>query len=1161
MNTRCLILAVLLAVLFFTVIPSGAHASAQVVINEILASNSTGIVDEDGDPEPWIELYNKGDEAVELAGFGLSDDDERPWRWIFPDTTIAPGEYLLVFASGKDRAKPGRAMHAGFRVSRFGEPVSLTDINGRVLDRVPPVELPVDVSYGRLPDGADNWVFFDRPTPGYSNTSDGYDEILDPPVFSREGGFYTYDFDLYLDAGASGSGFFSGVDGSPGSSAASEAGSGLGTTASTMSVHIRYTLDGSEPDSSSPLADGPIRITDRTPEPNGISAIPTSPPEIPLILGYKWHHPQGQVFKGTVVRARAFREGGKPSPVATHTYFVDSRGGTRYHLPVVSLSTDSLHLFDHETGIYIPGIHFDLGGPEDDPKKDEPHLFGNYVQRGIEWERPASMEFFDEQGERVFAQDIGIRIHGGRSRSLPLKSLRLYARSDYGESRFNYPFFPDLPYRDYNRLILRNSGQDFFGRSTMFRDGFMQTLVRDLNMDTQEYRATVVFINGEFWGIMNIRERYDEDYLARTWGVDPDNVDLLQNNMEPKAGDSLHYSAMMDFIEENDPASREVYDQIRTMMDIDNYLDYIIAQMIIRNVDWPGNNIEYWRLRTDWNPDAPPGHDGRWRWMVVDMDAGFGLLNPWRVASFDMVRHMTNDKYDGFSNDPWSTVLIRRLLRNDEFRNEFIRRSADYLNTIFLPGHVIAMIDRFEESLEPVIEEHILRWGQIESKSRWHFNVERMRDFAKRRPGYVREHLMDFFGLEEMFRLQVDVSAMHKGRVQVNHLTIDENTPGTAGRESPWPWTGTYFTGIPLDLKARAYSGYRFSHWEEYDPKTREVTRIHSWQEQIRIHNGKDMGLRAVFVPSSEAPELIPEPHVLMDGPYHFRAWEPDAEPGSFPDNMAFQYMADPDPGLRSPAAGFTGGAYDLESRTRINGLGDGGFAFLNTSSTEGNPGYPGARLGAAVLALDTRGMKNIRVNWTGGTVQPNYRIYHLRLQYRINGEGEYRDVTDEWGEPVEYQRHHQAGHSRRFEDIKLSQAAWNKPYVELRWKYYYTGEQVTTGSGARAQLRVGDITVAADPMLVHEGEEITGPQIRQNYPNPFNNTTNIRIFLPEETQVSVSLFDVSGRLVRRVREHMRLSAGYHTIRVDAGDLAGGIYVYRVDTPGWTAHGKMTLIR
>ncbi len=1143
---------------------------SEITINEILASNSTGIEDEDGETVPWIELYNRGDDPVNLSFFGLSDDPERPWRWLLPDTTLNSGEFLLIFASGKDRSEPGHQLHANFRVSRDGEPLTLTDVNGQQIDRVPPTPMPVDVSYGRYPDGADAWAYFEHPTPGTPNRMEGFDNILQPPAFSHEGGFYTSAFDLVLTSDSN-------AGNRSGNSSDNSTFDGANRNSIHTSVHtsgnylspgsdgvlIRYTLDGSEPDKNSPLYTGPIHIRDRTLEPNSISTIPTSPEDIPLILGYKWVEPADNLFKGTVVRARAFQEGSRPSSTVTHTFFVDNRGPDRYHLPVVSIATDSVHLFDYKTGIYVPGKYYDLGGDEDDEKKDEPHLFGNYVQRGIEWERPASFELFEDTGERALAQNIGIRIHGGRSRSIPLKSLRLYARSQYGENRFYYPVFPDLPYREYNRLILRNSGQDFFGRSTMFRDGFMQTLVSDLNLDTQAYRPAVVFINGEYWGIKNFRERYDEDYLARTWGVDPEYVDMLSRNMEIKAGDSLHYAAMINYIENNDPASDAVYAHIQTMMDVDNYLDYLIAQMFVRNVDWPGNNIDYWRVQTDWNPEAPPGHDGRWRWKVVDMDAGFGLMNPWRVASFDMLRHMTNDKHDGFSNDPWSTYLIRSLLQNEEFRTEFINRTADYLNTLFLPGHVIPLIDRFEDHLEPVIEEHIDRWGQIQSKNHWHQNVERLRDFAQNRPGYVYKHVRDFFDLPGTYRLSVDVSGLQMGRVQVNNVMIDEQTPGTADRESPWPWNGTYFMEIPLKIVARPYHGHRFSHWEQYEPLSPDEVEFYSSTASITLVSDSDIALRAVFasITDSETDELIPSAYRLSHGPYHFHYWPADAEPGSWPDHMAFQYMKDPEPGLHSPAAGFTSGAYDLESRTRINGLGEDGFAFINTSSREGNPGYPGRRLGAAVLALDTRDMKNIRVSWTGGTVQPNSRVYHLRLQYRINGEGAYRDVMDEWGDPVEYRRHHETGHSYRFENIRLPAVAENKPYVELHWKYYFTGEQVSTDSGARAQLRVADIVVTADHKRMRDGEEIQEPLIQQNYPNPFNNITNIRLYLPEETQVTVALYDINGRLVRRVRDNMRLTAGYHTIRVDASDLSGGMYVYRVETPNWQSHGKMTLIR
>ncbi len=1113
----------------------------QVVINEVLASNGSGIADEDGDTVPWIELYNAGTETVRLAWFGLTDDPDRPWQWVFPDVTIAPGEFLLVYASGKNRTRTDGPLHANFRVSQEGDELMLTDMQGREIDRMPPTPMPTDISYGRYPDGSGHWEFFDEPTPGSPNRSSGFEELLDPPEFSQQGGFYQQDLELEL-------------------------------TTTSAGAEIRYTLDGSEPDRSSPRYEGPIRLEDRTSQPNNLSMIETAPPDGVLEIGFFPEMPEGQVFKGTVVRARAFRAGSRPSQTVTHSFFVDDRGGDRYHLPVVSLVTDSLHLFDYETGIYVPGIVHEYRNRLDELDfevnesfYDLPgHLIGNYGQRGREWERPASFELFDERGDRVHAQDIGIRVHGGGSRALTQKSLRLYARNEYGDNRFYYPIFPELPYRDYNRLILRNSGQDFFVRSTMFRDMFMQELVSGLNFDTQASRPSVVFINGEYWGIQNIRERYDEDYLARTYGVDPGRVQMLNDSAEVDVGSNEHYLAMLGYIAQHGVAGEEHYERVTTMMDVDNYLDYLVTQMFIRNVDWPGNNIEYWRLDTGYDPDARAGHDGRWRWLMIDTDAAFGLLNPWRVESFDMMNHMTNDKHDEWPNPAWSTWLIRQMLKNETFRNAFIARSADYMNTIFHPAHVIPLIDRYEENFEPVIEEHIRRWGQIESKERWHYNVERLREFAEMRPKYAREHIMKHFGLSGMVQVTVDVSATHKGRVAVNNLLIDEDIEGPSARlESPWPWKGRYFRDVPLQVVARPYDGYRFSHWESQGvgPAALISGGIgESSTDTVVVDPPGDFSLKAVYVPDETPEERLPEKHVLADGDYLFDRWDADAEPGTWPENMIFQYMRDAEPGLRSPAAGTAGGEYDLSSRTRINGLGEDGFAFINTSNLDGNPGFPGRRLGAAVLALDTREMRNIRVSWTGGTVRPNSRVYHLRLQYRIDGEGEFLDVLDGEGNPVEYERNDEAGHSKRFEGIRLPSPADHKPRVELRWKYYYTGENSGAG-GERTKLRVADIYVTGDPILSHDGDEIRESRTLPNYPNPFNHSTFIQFQLQEETHLSVTIYDINGRLVRRVRENIRLSAGHHSIPVDGSGLASGLYIYRVDTPEWTGHGTMTLVR
>ncbi|MDI6402839.1 FN3 associated domain-containing protein, partial [Balneolaceae bacterium ANBcel3] len=417
------------------------HAQNQelpaLYINEFLASNGSGIEDEDGDTGPWIELFNAGDTPIDLSWHALSDDYNRPWRWIFPNVTIEPGEFLLVFASGKDRRVPGEPLHTNFRISSAGEELLITDIQGNRIDEVPPTPLQTDVSYGRFPDGSDQWFFFSTPTPGEPNYHQAFEEITYPPVFSVSGGFYYDEFFLELKA--------------------------------PESAVIYYTLDGSEPDSTSHVYTGPIKITDRSHLPNNLSTIQTSPEGKILTTGFEWVMPEERVFKGNVVRARAMIPGQKPSKIITHSYYVDPEGPGRYPLPVLSLVTDSLHLFDYETGIYIPGKIYDEQDGDD-------HQVANYFQRGDEWERPASVEFFDEQGARFHSQDIGIRIHGWGSRVLSQKSLRLYARNEYGDSRFNVQIFPDLPYRSYNRLLLRNSGQDFFARSTMFRDAFLQTL-------------------------------------------------------------------------------------------------------------------------------------------------------------------------------------------------------------------------------------------------------------------------------------------------------------------------------------------------------------------------------------------------------------------------------------------------------------------------------------------------------------------------------------------------------------------------------------------------------------------------------------------------------------------------------------------------------------
>ena len=880
-----MLVAMMLAML--TLFP--VTASAQVVINEVQASNNTTIADEDGDFEDWIELYNAGADTVDLAWYGLSDDYDRPFRWVIPDgVTIAPGGFLLIWASGKDRRYPEGELHTGFSIAQEGEEVLLTHYNGERVDEIPPTRIPSDYSYGRYPDGAGEWFFFDQPTPGTVNGSPAYSDQASDPVPSHEAGFYDAPFHLSIGAAP-------------------------GTT-------LHYTLDGSEPGPDDPVWHDSLLVTVRQPTDYLISYIPTNPPEA-TERPFGWKMPQEPPFLATVVRVRAFREGAMPSRIVTNTYFVlndgdgamassggigsqsaggdgsqsaggdlsQSAGGdgtqsastrstetfvrtknaagpgaasTRYSLPVVSLVTDSLSFFDHETGIYIPGKRY-----EDfwfTPPWGSPHA--NYFYRGEDWERPASFEFFETGGERVLAHDIGIRIHGGMSRALAMKSLRLYARSEYGTPRFEHPFFdhPDAhprhgerPLADkhreasYNRLILRNSGQDFYRYTTMFRDAMIQGLVDHLNFDTQSYRPAVVFINGEYWGIMNIRERYDRHYLSRAHGIDPDRIDYMSGFATVKEGSSVHFRAYRDYLSQHDITDSVHFAHVGTMLDIDNFIDYNITNIYANNQDWPGNNRDFFRHQTEFDPDDPgagSGRDGRWRYMLIDTDFSFGHQGspprPHDDTYLNMLAIATGTPSTDAPNPAWSTFELRRLLENDQFRSQFINRFAGLLNTVFSPAYVVAHISHYERLLEPVIEEHISRWSYPSTMTAWRSHIRVMDYFGTHRAHHVRRHMMEQFEeLEDTVRVHLDVfsdaQGVDGGHIRIHHLDIHPDTPGVP--EQAYPWTGIYFRDYPVELTAVPAEGFRFAGWMEFPDHPDSV---------LQIIPGGDIGVTALFEPT-----------------------------------------------------------------------------------------------------------------------------------------------------------------------------------------------------------------------------------------------------------------------------------------------------------------------
>lgn len=807
-------------VIISTVFPVGyAKASAILnkdsilFINEIMASNTSDLRDGDlfdkddgskgGCFSDWIEIYNASGQAVDLTGYKISDSKA---TWIFPKGIVPANGYLIIWASDKDKVAEDGQLHTNFKLDASGETITLTNPEERVCDSVKYTSLSDNDSYGFKLDGSSEYVIFSKATPGKSN-SEGV-LLVQPPVFSKESGFYTEAFDLALSKSES-----------------------LNNSMATRN-EIYYTLDGSDP---VPGEAGTIKYTQsipiksRTGEPDVLSLISTSD---------KWKEPKGEVFKGWTVKAVAVNSEGENSKVITNSYFVDSDIFNRYKLPIISVVTDKSNFFDDKKGIYL---------------QSEGNLDTSQV--------PIHVEAYGKDGSLWFSQNAGAKIHGQSSSRLPQKTLRIYASDDYDEQdTFKYNIFSGLEdeteknIKGFKRLLLRNSGNDW-GR-TMLRDGLMQRLVAHLNVDTQAYKPAVMFLNGEFWGIHNIRERFDKYYFKSHYDLDKDKLAILSwklsstETIEIDEGTEddkdAYLKDVIEYLKVNSIEDRSVYENIKTKMDIDNFIDYQLSHIYFADTDWPGNNVVVWKYKTgdeEYHPEASTGQDGRWRWVVKDTDLGFGYL--WG-AGHDTLSYATEpldastETEKGIRrgrNFEWAVFLLKTLLRNSEFRSEFINRFADNINTSFNAERVNQMVDEMKTEIETAVPEHIDRWQGIDD---WESNLEQIKTFAKNRPDNMRNFIIDKFkdnGVTGTSKISLNCDSS-KGYIKINSVEIKESTPGVTNPDS---WIGTYFKGVYVSIKAMPQKGYKFNHWEGdgiTDKKSAAIT----------FDPSEDMNITAVFV-------------------------------------------------------------------------------------------------------------------------------------------------------------------------------------------------------------------------------------------------------------------------------------------------------------------------
>lgn len=491
-----------------------------VIINEFLTANRTSIPDEDG---------NLSGYPVNLENYGLSDSKEQPHRWQFTTIVIMPGEYLLLFASGKDRCNlESPFLHTNFKIRASGETLVLSHPSGMTIDQLPTGKHDGDLSAGLLPGNSTKRYFMENPSPGEENRGPFLDGYTMMPQISPAGGFYNQPFEAIIIP--------------PGSK-----------------TEVRYTLDGSEPTAESPLYTAPLWIEETA-----------------------------------VLRARAFSEDAMPGPVTSCSYFFN----TDHELTVVSVMMEPDDLWNPTDGIYVRGYNASNKFP----------YYGANFWKDIE--KPIYIEMSEPDGTLGWGMNAGIKIGGQYSRAMDQKIFNVFFRNIYGHNEIRYPLFEDKDLTLFKALTLRTSGQDAL--YSKIRDIMMTSLLEVTGLDYQAHRQAVLYLNGEYWGIYNIRERANRYMVAHNHGLDPDRIDLLQGNWRVRAGSNEEYLALLDFVRNNNLSLEENYAYVRGKMDITNYIDALVEQVYFAQTDQ--GNIRYWREQSN---------EVKWRWLVYDLDWAF----------------------------------------------------------------------------------------------------------------------------------------------------------------------------------------------------------------------------------------------------------------------------------------------------------------------------------------------------------------------------------------------------------------------------------------------------------------------------------------------------------------------------------------------------------
>lgn len=634
---------------------------------------STGSVASD-----WVEIYNSTGSAVNLGGYGISNNPKNPAKWVFPDISIEPGEYLLLYATGSADKAQKKNLKLNFCISSTGEALFFFDPNGKLIDKLSAGRMKSGQSYGR--DGSDNRYYYADPTPGAPNGK-GYEGITQLPAFSVTPGIYDNAITVAITAGE-------------------------GET-------IRYTTDCTTPNASSEVYSGELSIS-----------------------------------KNSVIRAAAFRDGYLSGDVATATYLFRS-DGVNHALPVVTLVTDPDNLWNSKTGIYATGDQFDPDAASyADTLQSATYYqakFATEEQVDTIWEKPAAFSLFDDNGRQVFTQNVGIRIAGSFGRGRAQKGFNVIARKEYGKGSMEYPFFENRPYTEYKAVVLRAGAQD--QNRSKIRDELASGLLEgtDINILYQAYRPTVLYLNGEYWGVYFMKEKRNRFFVAQHENTENNvDMDIGKGFKQLTYGDNSDWVSLYEYATTHDLSASDAYNYVAERMDVDSFMDYMIAQIYTGNTDT--YNFQYYRLK-----------GGKWKFIFYDFCWGFQSPDHETVAY----------RMGKTPSDVCSAKLFSAMLQNKGWKDSFCRRFAELLNTAFTPERVTGLIDQLYGYVEPEIKREREKFNKdtfmgvkqpntnLGTYEGFQSEISKLKDFAQRRPEELKRQLQSNLGLSDSYMKEV----------------------------------------------------------------------------------------------------------------------------------------------------------------------------------------------------------------------------------------------------------------------------------------------------------------------------------------------------------------------------------------------------------------------